>query len=312
MIYLPIVLACVLIAFSIGSNDTSNAFGISVGCGLLNFKTALTLLFVLVFVGLNFQGQSVMRTVGRDLVRLSDLSLSVSLTVASLVIVLSNWRRFPLSSHQVIVGSLTGSALSMGLHVNYLTLIKIVLSWITSPLSSFFLAITIYRVVEISLSKYPFFVAERILSALLLMSAFLIAYNTGANELATAMGAVVYYGILSPLTAGIVGSLSLFLGATALSYRVIETVGKGITTLDVLSGFSAQFSAGISVWIFTTLGMPVSTTYCVIGGICGVGLLKGVETVRFDLLKRIALSWIFAPFLGFALSFVLGFFIANI
>lgn len=306
MIEFVIILACVLIAFSIGSNDTSNAFGISIGCGLLNFKTALILLLVFVLIGVNVQGQNVMKTVGRDLVGLSGKSLAISLIVASLVIALSNWRKFPLSSHQVIIGSLTGSALSLGLNVNFHTLIKIVLSWITSPISSFFLAILVYKIVERALAKYPVFVVERIFSILLLISALIIAYNTGANELATAIGAVVHYGILSPLQAGLIGAFSLFLGAVILSHRVIETVGKGITSLDVLSGFSAQFSAGISVWIFTTLGMPISTTYCIIGGICGVGFLKGIETVRIDLLKKIGLSWVTAPFIGFTLSYVIG------
>lgn len=306
MIEHVIILACVLIVFSIGSNDTSNAFGISIGCGLLNFKIALILLLVFVLIGVNVQGQNVMKTVGRDLAGLSGKSLAISLIVASLVIALSNWRKFPLSSHQVIIGSLTGSALSLGLNVNFHTLIKIVLSWITSPISSFFLAILVYKIVERALARYPVFVVERIFSILLLISALIIAYNTGANELATAIGAVVHYGILRPLQAGFIGAFSLFLGAVILSHRVIETVGKGITSLDVLSGFSAQFSAGISVLIFTTLGMPISTTYCIIGGICGVGFLKGIETVRIDLLKKIGLSWITAPFIGFTLSYVIG------
>jgi PiT family inorganic phosphate transporter len=306
MIDIAIILACILIAFSIGSNDTSNAFGISIGCGLLKFRTALILLLIFVLIGVNLQGYAVMKTVGKELVGLSEKSLTISLILSSSIIVLSNWRRFPLSSHQVIIGSLTGSALALGLSVNFYTLTKIVASWIISPISAFFLAIAIYKVLERTLVKYSVFIAERILSILLLISALIIAYNTGANELATAIGSVVHYGILNPIHAGIIGSLSLFFGAFALSHRVVETVGKGIIALDVVSGFSAQFGAGLSVWLFTTLGMPVSTTYCIIGGIFGVGFLKSVETVKVDLLKKIILSWIIAPTLSFFLSFALG------
>ncbi|WP_457548959.1 anion permease [Archaeoglobus sp.] len=306
MIELAVIIACILIAFSIGSNDTSNAFGISIGCGLLRFRMALILLLIFVFIGVSLQGYAVMRTVGKELVGLSGKSLALSLMMSAVIIILSNWRRFPLSSHQVIIGSLTGSALALGLPVNYYTLLKIVLSWILSPLSSFFISIAIYKILERTLVRYSVFVVERILSFLLLISAILIAYNTGANELATAVGSVVHYGILNPIQAGIIGTLSLFFGALALSHRVVETVGKGITALDVISGFSAQFGAGLSVWVFTTLGMPVSTTYCIIGGIFGVGFLKGVGTVKLDLLRRIALSWIVAPTLSFTICFVLG------
>ena len=306
MIELAIITACILIAFSIGSNDTSNAFGISIGCGLLKFRTALILLLIFVFIGVSLQGYAVMRTVGKELVGLSGKSLALSLTMSAIVIILSNWRRFPLSSHQVIIGSLTVSALALGLPINYYTLLKIVLSWILSPLSSFFISIAIYKILEKTLVRYSVFVAERILSVLLLISAILIAYNTGANELATAVGSVVYYGILNPTQAGVIGAFSLFFGALALSHRVVETVGKGITALDVISGFSAQFGAGLSVWVFTTLGMPVSTTYCIIGGISGVGFLKSVGTVKLDLLRRIALSWVTAPALSFIICFALG------
>jgi PiT family inorganic phosphate transporter len=306
MIELAIITACILIAFSIGSNDTSNAFGISIGCGLLKFRTALILLLIFVFIGVSLQGYAVMRTVGKELVGLSGKSLALSLTMSAIVIILSNWRRFPLSSHQVIIGSLTGSALALGLPINYYTLLKIVLSWILSPLSSFFISIAIYKILEKTLVRYSVFVAERILSVLLLISAILIAYNTGANELATAVGSVVYYGILDTTQAGVIGAFSLFFGALALSHRVVETVGKGITALDVISGFSAQFGAGLSVWVFTTLGMPVSTTYCIIGGISGVGFLKSVGTVKLDLLRRIALSWVTAPALSFIICFALG------
>jgi len=305
MIELIPIIACLLIAFSIGSNDTSNAFGICIGCGLLKFKTALLLLLIFVFLGITVQGHAVMKTVGEELVGLNELMMSVSLMVSTLTIVFSNWKRFPLSSHQVIIGSLTGSALALGLGVNFGTLTKIVLSWIISPISAFVLAVLTYSVLERVMVRYSIFVVERLLSTLLLMGALLIAYNTGANELATAVGVVVHYGLLTPIQAGVLGAVSLFLGALALSHRVIETVGKGITALDVLSGFSAQLSAGLSVWIFTTLGMPVSTTYCIIGAIIGVGMLKGIGTVKRGLIKRILASWVLAPTVSFVICYTL-------
>jgi len=306
MIELAIILACILIAFSIGSNDSSNSFGICVGCGLIKFKTAVILLLIFVFLGIFLQGDTVMRTVGRELVGLNEKSLSISLIAASIVIVIANWRRYPLSSHQVIIGSLTGSSLALGLNVNVMTLAKIIVSWVISPISSLFLAVGIYTLLERILSRTPIILTQKIFSALLLTSAVLIAYNTGANELATAIGSVVYYGILTPIQASLIGSISLFLGAYALSRRVIETVGKKIAPLDIFSGFSAQFGAGFSVYLFTIMGMPVSTTYCIVGAVFGIGVLKGVQTVGSGLIKRIAAGWITAPTLSFVICYILG------
>jgi PiT family inorganic phosphate transporter len=49
--------------------------------------------------------------------------------------------------------------------------------------------------------------------------------------------------------------------------------------------------------------MPISTTYCVIGAISGVGMSKGMKTIKLDLIKKIAANWVIAPSLGFLISF---------
>jgi phosphate/sulfate permease len=157
---------------------------------------------------------------------------------------------------------------------------------------------------EKTLSRLSFFSIERILRILLLIGGILIAYNTGANELATVLGPVIHSGLIGKMPSFLLGSVFVFLGAVLLSHRVIETVGKGITALDPYSGFAAQFGAGSCVLLFTFLGMPVSTTYCIIGGISGVGILKGVETVRVKLIKKVVSNWILAPSLAFLICFV--------
>jgi len=289
-------IAAMIIAFSIGSNDTSNSFGISVGSGVLTFRRAISLLGVFIVLGALTQ-RNVMYTVG-SLAELDTTLLSISLFISAFIIIFSNWKKLPVSSHQAIVGSLIGAGIATG-SARLDILESIVLSWFISPVTSIVLAMAIYSVVERLISRLPFFVAERITSFLLLLSGVVIAYNTGANELATALGPVVSSGHLDATVAAILGSILLFAGAVLLSGRVVETVGKGITPLDAFSGFSAQMSAGMTVFAFTLIGMPVSTTYCIIGGIAGVGTLKGLSSVRVSLIKRIILSWIVTPLLSF-------------
>ncbi|RLI76879.1 inorganic phosphate transporter [Archaeoglobales archaeon] len=300
------VIAAAFIAFSIGSNDTSNAFGISIGCGALTFKRAIGILGVFVFLGILLNGQAVMRTVGEDLVGLNIQIISLALVSSSLAIILTNWRKVPVSSHQAIVASLVGSAFAFGEKINAHTLVNIVVSWFVSPFGAMILSIFVYIILERVLLKKPLFKVERYLKLLLLISGVVIAYNTGANELSTALGPVVYYNLLTSLQAAFLGSMLLFIGALALSSRVIETVGKGITKLDAFSGFSAQFGAGLSVLIFTVLGMPVSTTYCIIGGIVGVGMLKGVKTIKFSFIRKIMVSWVLTPLIAFSVCYLLA------
>jgi phosphate/sulfate permease len=299
------VAACILIAFGIGSNDTSNAIGISIGCGIIRLRRALLLFGSFVLLGILLQGQNVMRTVGKDLLDVNLHIISISLSVSAILIIVSNWKKLPLSTHQVIIGSLIGSGIASGADINFLSVFKIVFSWLFSPIMAFLTALLLYKAMEKTVSRLSLFRIERILRILLVMSGILIAYNTGANELATILGPVIHSGLIEKVRASLIGSFFVLLGSVILSHRVIETISKGITTMDPYSGFAAQFGAGICVLFFTFLGMPISTTYCIIGGISGVGMSKGMKTVRIELVKKIIANWILAPSLAFIISFAI-------
>ena len=299
------IIACGLIALSIGSNDTSNALGICVGCEIIRFRKAVFLFGFFVLMGITLQGGRVMKTVGKEILEINLYIVSISLLVSAILVIVSNWWRLPVSTHQVIIGSLTGSGVAFGVSINLDSLLKIVLSWAISPFGALLLSIILYRIMEKTLSKLPFFQIERILKVLLLISSVLIAYNTGANELATVLGPIIHSGLIDQGWASLMGSLFVLFGAVLISHRVIETIGKGITALDPYSGFAAQFGAGACVLLFTCLGMPVSTTYCIIGGISGVGISKGIGTVRIDLIKKIALSWLLTPLFSFLICFII-------
>lgn len=186
------IIACGLIALGIGSNDTSNALGICIGCEIIKFKRAVLLFWLFVWIGITLQGGKVMRTVGKELLEINLYILSIALLISAILIIISNWKKLPVSTHQVIIGSLTGSGIASGMDVNYSSLLQIILSWAVSPLGALFLSLMLYRVMEKTLSKLPLLQIERILKVLLLISGVLIAYNTGANELATVLGPVIY------------------------------------------------------------------------------------------------------------------------
>lgn len=296
------LIAFLLIAFTIGSNDTSNSFGICIGCRIISVRRASILLFVLVLLGAIAQGDRVVKTVGKDLITTSSQISEVALIVSAMLIVTTNIRGIPVSTHQVIIGSLFGAGIAFGVPVNVETLSWIFLSWLFSPFISGFLAILLFILFEKLFRNV--LKMEKFLRFLMICPATLIAYNMGANELATAMAPIAgsgeYYLI------ALFGAFSVSVGALALSGRIAETLCKGITSLDPKSGLSAHLGAGITVYIFTLLGMPVSTTYSLIGGIASIGLLKGVKTVKYTTLKKIGLSWIFSLLSAFILSFSLS------
>ncbi len=82
-----------------------------------------------------------METVGKELVEVDIYVLSISLLVSAIFIIFSNYKGLPVSSHQVIVGSLVGSGFALGSAVNFKTIFKILLSWIISPFGALLLSI---------------------------------------------------------------------------------------------------------------------------------------------------------------------------
>ncbi len=86
----------------------------------------------------------------------------------------------------------------------------------------------------------------------------------------------------------IIMSLGILIGGK----NVIKTMGGGLAKITPMRGFAAEF-AGASTLIATSfLGIPVSTTHTITGGVIGVGLTDGVKSVKWVTAKRIVLSWI--------------------
>jgi PiT family inorganic phosphate transporter len=91
-------------------------------------------------------------------------------------------------------------------------------------------------------------------------------------------------------------------------WRIVKTMGMGITRLQPIGGFCAE-TAGAATLIGTALlGIPVSTTHAITGSILGVGTVKGVRSVRWIWGQRIVIAWFLtlpcAAFVG-AVAYVL-------
>ena len=75
-------------------------------------------------------------------------------------------------------------------------------------------------------------------------------------------------------------------------YKIMETVGAGITQLTPSRGFTAQFSTSVIIVMASGLGYPVSTTQTMVGSILGVGLARGMAALNLSTIKKILVSWL--------------------
>ncbi len=82
------------------------------------------------------------------------------------------------------------------------------------------------------------------------------------------------------------------LGTLSGGWRIIHTMGNRITKLVPLGGFAAETAGAITLFMSTSLGVPVSTTHTIAGGIVGVGAVRGRRHVRWAIAQQIVWAWI--------------------
>lgn len=144
---------------------------------------------------------------------------------------------------------------------------------------------------------------ERIFGYLQIMSACLMAFAHGANDVANAIGPlsaainILKTGTITantavPTWALALGGFGIVVGLATWGWRVIETIGKKITELTPTRGFSAEFGAAATILVASRLGLPVSTTHTLVGSVIGVGLARGIEALDLRTTKYIFISWL--------------------
>jgi PiT family inorganic phosphate transporter len=130
-----------------------------------------------------------------------------------------------------------------------------------------------------------------------------VALAQGANDVANAVGplAVIYFIVKTggvgaevpvPVFLLLFGGIGIALGISMAGHRVMETIGKKITTLTNTRGFSVEFAAATTVLVASKMGLPVSTTHAAVGGVMGVGLARGIDAVNFRIIFQIMIYWL--------------------
>jgi len=134
-----------------------------------------------------------------------------------------------------------------------------------------------------------------------LFSAAAYSLGHGGNDAQKTMGiiAVLLYsqGMLQgefhvPFWVVITCQLAMGLGTLMGGWRIVHTMGSRITQLKPVQGFCAETGGAITLFLATSLGVPVSTTHTITGAIVGVGAARRAAAVRWGVAQRIVIAWV--------------------
>ncbi len=140
-----------------------------------------------------------------------------------------------------------------------------------------------------------------------------MAWGIGANDVANAMGTSVGSRALTMKQAICIAMVFEFMGAYFAGGAVTATIRSGIVNptimaevpdLLVFGMLSTLLGAGIWLLIASILGLPVSTTHSIVGGIIGFAAV-GISTdaVAWSSVTTIVSSWVISPLVAGCIAF---------
>lgn len=142
---------------------------------------------------------------------------------------------------------------------------------------------------------------DRWFRRLQLVSAALYSLGHGGNDAQKTIG-VIWMLLLAagvsqsgdpvPLWVAVVCHLAMGLGTLFGGWRIVKTMGQRITKLTPMGGFCAETSGAFTLFVATSLGIPISTTHTITGSIVGVGSARRLSGVRWGVAGGILWAWV--------------------
>jgi PiT family inorganic phosphate transporter len=210
----------------------------------------------------------------------------------------------PSSSSHALIGGMVGAAVAKAGTSSLISagLIKTIVFIILSPLLGLFFGSLMMLIVSwVFVSSTPQR-ADKWFRRMQLVSASMYSLGHGGNDAQKTMGIIWLLLITSgattaaePLPAWVIICCYLAIGVGTLfgGWRIVKTMGQKITKLKPVGGFCAETGGAITLFMATSLGIPVSTTHTITGAIVGVGSSRKLSAVRWGIAGNIFWAWVF-------------------
>ncbi|MET8447132.1 inorganic phosphate transporter [Streptomyces sp. NPDC005209] len=300
-----VVVTALAFDFTNGFHDTANAMATTISTGALKPKIAVAMSAALNLMGA-FLSVEVANTISKGLVDESGIRPEVifAALVGAILWNLATWLvGLPSSSSHALMGGLIGATVASAgtgaVHGDVLVT-KVLLPAVAAPIVAGLAAMVATRF-SYAIGKNADGEATRKgYRAGQIASAGLVSLAHGTNDAQKTMGiitlALIAGGSIAPgsnpptwviLSAGLAIALGTYIGG----WRIIRTMGKGLTDLQPQQGFAAQTSAATAILASSHLGFSLSTTHVVSGSVMGAGLGRKGGVVRWSTATRMFVAW---------------------
>ena len=328
------------LGWSLGANDAANIFGTAVGSKMIRFRTAAIIAGIFVIIGATLQGSGTTDTLSHlGAVDAMAGAFTVALS-AAIVVFLMTKALLPVSTTQAIVGAIIGWNLFTGHKTDIRLLTIIVTTWVVSPVIGAVFSAFFYILLRALLKRLQIHLVILdvwIKWALIVVGAF-GAYSLGANNIANVMGVfagsapdvVIDLGIIrldGLQVLFLLGGAAIATGIMTYSKNLMVKVGNGIMALSAEAAIVTVLAQAVVLFIFSSTSfsgmlksiglppiplVPVSSSQVIVGSIIGIGLIKGVNEIKFKTIRGIIAGWVLTPVAAGLLSFLALFFVRNL
>jgi len=316
MVALVIALA-LFFDFTNGFLDTANAMATPIATGAIKPKTAVTLAAILNLVGA-FLSTEVAKTVsggiireGSDGVQITPDIIFAGLMGAILWNMVTWLKGLPSSSSHALFGGLIGAAIAgIGFNsVNLETLLqKVILPAVFAPVIAGIVAYACTRLAYALTSRHDPETGSKLTQKRggfrtgQIFTSSLVALAHGTNDAQKTMGIITLVLIAAGSQRPGSGpqiwviaacALAIAVGTYAGGWRIIRTMGAGLTEVKPAQGFAAETSTASAILASSHLGFALSTTQVASGSVIGSGMGRKGTSVRWGMVGKIALGWLF-------------------
>uniref|UniRef100_A0A1I8ABK7 Phosphate transporter n=1 Tax=Steinernema glaseri TaxID=37863 RepID=A0A1I8ABK7_9BILA len=142
----------------------------------------------------------------------------------------------------------------------------------------------------------------KLFSSIQVFTACFAGFAHGANDVSNAIAPLtallaIYMNMdvmqtaETPIYVLLYGVFAICVGLCILGHRVIKTVGQEMSEINPASGFTIEFGAAVTALLASKMGIPISTTHCLVGSVVMVGTIKSGKGIDWGIFRNIALSW---------------------